>query len=160
MKGPKKEHVDDAWRISPFSDLSGKGGYLADGRWHNRGRPVSYLSPSPPGALIETLVHLDLGPDSQTPENYQLLRVGFNRDVLVEELEDGDYPEDWIDNLPATREIGDDWLERGDSLLLKVPSRVMQDASNYLFNPQHPDADAATVEAITRDFDPRLFKLR
>tara|TARA_R110001592_G_scaffold45386_2_gene145087 strand:+ start:719 stop:1201 length:483 start_codon:yes stop_codon:yes gene_type:complete len=160
VKGPKKEHVNEAWRVSPFPDLSGKGGYLADGRWHNRGRPVSYLSPSAPGALIETLVHLDLDPEGNPPESYQLLRVEFAREVLVEELEGGDYPEDWIDNLPATREIGDEWLERGDSLLLKVPSRVMPDASNYLFNPQHPDANAASVEAITRDYDPRIFKIR
>lgn len=35
--------------------------------------------------------------------------------------------------------IGEDWLERRESAVLKVPSSIIQKESNYLFNINHQD---------------------
>ena len=62
------------WRISNHADLSGEGGRRVGGRWHERGRPVVYLSEHPALALLENLVHLEI--DSEDlPSGYQLLTV-------------------------------------------------------------------------------------
>jgi RES domain-containing protein len=50
------------WRLTrrPHADLSGRGGELADGRCHTRGRPIVYCAASAALALLEARVHLDL----------------------------------------------------------------------------------------------------
>jgi RES domain-containing protein len=48
------------WRISNYADLSGEGGRRAEGRWHERGRPVVYLAEHAALALLETMVHLEI----------------------------------------------------------------------------------------------------
>ncbi|MCY1395164.1 RES domain protein [compost metagenome] len=62
------------WRISAFADLTGRGGFLAGGRWHTAGRPVVYLAATPAGATLEILVHLEIDQED-FPETLQLLRV-------------------------------------------------------------------------------------
>ena len=62
------------WRISNHADLSGEGGRRVGGRWHERGRPVVYLSEHPALALLENLVHLEIDPED-LPSGYQLLTV-------------------------------------------------------------------------------------
>ena len=160
MKTPKRESVPDLWRISPFKDLSGKGGYFAAGRWHTQGRPISYLAGTPTGAMLETLVHVDLPEGSEPPETYQLLRAHFDDEVSLIELTDDELQDDWEENTEYTQELGNQWLSEGQSLLLRIPSRVMPYSNNYLLNPEHPDAELAKVEAQEFPYDPRLLKNR
>jgi len=58
------------WRISKFADLSGKGGELVSGRWHNKGHPIVYCADHPSTALLEMIVHMN---PANIPESYQLL---------------------------------------------------------------------------------------
>jgi RES domain-containing protein len=37
------------------------------------------------------------------------------------------------------RELGDRWLKRGKTVILRVPSAVVPSESNYLLNPAHDD---------------------
>ena len=60
------------WRISNHGDLSGRGGLRAAGRWHCAGRPIVYLAEHPASALLEVLVHFDIGDVSALPVAYQL----------------------------------------------------------------------------------------
>jgi len=143
------------WRISPFADLSGRGGVLASGRWHSAGRPVVYLAETPAGAMLETLVHLELDPED-VPDTYQLLRVDVPEDaslVVATELEAG-----WEEDHAATQAVGNLWLEEGESLLLRVPSAIMPHTRNYLLNPAHHEASDVDFEAERWQFDKRLLK--
>ena len=54
------------WRISAYADLSGTGGLRVSGRWHQAGRPVVYAATSPPGAMLEVLVHLEIDPEDRS----------------------------------------------------------------------------------------------
>ncbi|MBF7142605.1 MULTISPECIES: RES family NAD+ phosphorylase [Pseudomonas] len=143
------------WRISAFSDLSGRGGFLVGGRWHTVGNPVVYMAGTPSGALLEVLVHMEVDQED-FPENLQLLRVDLPNEASVLPavvLQPG-----WQSAPDVTRSIGDDFLRSNAALLLPVPSAVMPHTMNYLFNPLHPDAGSATVTAELFSLDSRLIK--
>ena len=145
------------WRISNYADLSGSGGLLHRGRWHNRGRPVVYLAESAAGALLETLVHIEASHPSELPHSYQLLEVEVPKAAKVldvaEPLGDG-----WQQEPSATRRIGDQWLAAQVSLVLRVPSAVVGGRTfKVLMNPAHPQAQTCRVVSVTRHpFDGRL----
>ena len=141
------------WRVSNYADLKGVGGIKRAGRWHSVGRPVVYLAEHPALALLETLVHLDIETIDELPDMYKLLKVELadppSLIVLEEALEDE----------AASRQLGDDWLRGGHSLLLQVPSVLVPESSNFLFNPSHIDAAKAQILA-NHDwpFDKRFVK--
>ena len=144
------------WRISNHADLTGTGGLLHRGRWHNRGRPVVYLAQSAASALLEVLVHIEASHPSELPRQYQLLEVepppdSSSIDAAVP-AEEG-----WQRDLAVTRRIGDQWLASGASLLLRVPSAVVGRTFNVLLNPGHPQAPACRILSVTTyPFDARL----
>ena len=56
-----------------------------------------------------------------------------------------------------TRELGAKWLREKASVVLKVPCAIGPQASNYVFNPLHPDASHFTiVQTYTYPFDMRI----
>ncbi|MCB1946577.1 MAG: RES family NAD+ phosphorylase, partial [Thauera sp.] len=64
---------------------------------------------------------------------------------------------DWSVGSAASQCIGDDWLARGTSLLLRVPSVVVPVGWNYLLNPAHPDARRVATRRIEYRPDARLW---
>jgi RES domain-containing protein len=142
------------WRISNHADLSGEGGLRASGRWHTKGRRVVYLADHPASALIEIMVHLEI--DAQDlPSRYQLLGIDVPDEIAIARADT--LPETWREQTALTREQGDAWLRGGDTALLQVPSSIVPDTSNYLFNPAHADAAGISIaSAVRAAFDPRL----
>jgi RES domain-containing protein len=143
----------ELWRISNYADLSGIGGLRAAGRWHSQGRRIVYLADHPSSALLEMLVHMDR---DLMPATYQLLRIVVPADIATETIHE-ELPPDWRSQTLTSREIGDRWLDRSTSGLLRVPSAISAKGNNYLMNPEHPDAaKVAVAEIIKAPFDPRL----
>ncbi len=70
-------------------------------------------------------------------------------------------PPDWHLTPPkATQRIGDEWIARKASLVLRVPSAIIPNDHNYLINPQHPLFDLERVAPAERfHFDDRLASL-
>lgn len=138
-----------AWRLSrvPFADLSGEGARRYGGRWNRPGRPVVYAASSAALAVLEVRVHLDLPPEL-LPDDYLLLTIDTG-DLAIEEVVG--LPDD-----PAA--FGDAWLRDQRSPVLQVPSLIVPESSNILFNPAHPDAGRAGIVARRRFvFDRRLW---
>lgn len=152
------------WRISNHTDLSGTGGLLHSGRWHNRGRPVVYLTCSTAAALLEALVHIEASRAGELPRRYQLLEVEVPEGAPVADavLPDNALSTDgWQAELATTRRCGDQWLASGASLLLRVPSAVVGRTFNALLNPAHPQAAACRVISVGHyPFDDRLLASR
>jgi RES domain-containing protein len=141
------------WRISRHRDLSGRGGVLIAGRWHHAGRPVVYLADSPAGALLEVCAHTSSG---DVPPAFTLLKVSGppspRKEIRLTDLGSG-----WIDRPALTRDLGSAWLEWAGSALLRVPSALVPETYNYLFNPLHAQAARFAIEASFRfPFDQRL----
>ena len=144
------------WRISNHADLKGIGGLKSKGRWHNRGAPIVYLSDSPALAMLEVLVHFDLG-FNEIPDNYQLLEVEYHQRKGVSRLKESSLAFGWQVEEDVTREIGDEWLRGSSSVLLRGPSALVPHSFNYLFNPKHPLAiEAEVISASMHPYDPRF----
>jgi RES domain-containing protein len=60
-------------------------------------------------------------------------------------------PENWRAGPPLTslRQTGDQWVLKGQSLILKTPSTVMPLESNYILNPAHHDITAVSVISVS-----------
>ena len=141
------------WRISRFADLSGKGGELVAGRWHEKGTRVVYCADHPSTALLEMLVHLN---PANVPETFQLLKIECPDRLLP----DGAFSREIqgsVHDIGFTRAFGMRWLQQNSDCLLLVPSAVMPAASNMLLNPSHPDAETISIaETFQYPFDRRL----
>ncbi len=141
------------WRISRHRDLTGEGGLRAPGRWHHAGQPIVYLAESPASALLEVCVHTSA---NDVPPDFTLLKIGgpgFAFPSIAQQV----LPADWRARLEATRDLGTAWLRRNESALLKVPSALVPETANFLFNPMHPDAVSFQIEDVfTYPFDVRL----
>ncbi len=142
------------WRISRHRDLDGLGGLRAPGRWHERGLPVVYLAETAAGALLEVCVHTAA---NDVPPSYTLLEVTVPTTTRVETISVDSLPQDWSDDLEATRAIGSEWLRSMRSALLRVPSILVPATFNVLLNPAHLDSKQIAITSVVKyPFDPRL----
>jgi len=143
------------WRISRHHDLRGIGGLKAAGRWHYAGHPIVYLAETPASALLDVCVHTSA---NDVPPEFTLLKIeGPDFDVPL--LSVDNLPDDWRTRLEVTRDLGTSWLDKNESALLCVPSAIVPETMNYLFNPAHRKAaEFHIVEAIAYPFDRRLKK--
>ena len=141
------------WRISKHRDLSGMGGLRAAGRWHHAGRPIVYLAESPAAALLEVCVHTSA---NDVPPEFTLLRIE-GPDIELPSVRLQNLPNGWYTHVEATRDVGSAWLEKNESVILRVPSAIVPETMNCLFNPAHQKAkEFEIVEAMGYPFDPRL----
>ena len=128
---------------------------IASARWHTAGRPVVYLAENPSSALLENLVHLELEEEDR-PASYQMLKIAVEPGVIAEAVQ-GELRAGWKTEEAATRAIGDAWLERGETALLRVPSVLTPETWNWVLNPRHPDAARLRVVHIESPlYDSRL----
>lgn len=147
------------WRIFKSrrvrSAFDGEGARLYGGRWNSPGTRVVYVAGSASLAVLEVLVHLG---DAGVLSSYSLCAVEFD-DGLIEPLDRSGLPADWR-SYPAPsglRGIGDAWVRSQSSVVLEVPSAVVERESNYLINPEHPDFASLNVgEPEPFEFDSRL----
>ena len=146
------------WRISNYLTLDGVGGLKASGRWHSRGRPIVYCALEPASALLEMLVCLEI--DMQDwPTTYRLLKIEIPDAIGRERLPLRTLPAGWRGDPGATRRIGDDWLLKGRSAVLLVPSAIVPVAESVLINPAHAKAaDIRLLQSQKHALDPRLVR--
>jgi len=132
----RKQHASDP--------LSGRGGLLASGRWHPKGRRIVYTSSTLSLAALEILVHTDR--DLLSGDLVQV-EIDLPNDVEREVIEPNALPRNWR-RYPAPaplQRLGADWLDRGHTAVLEVPSAVILQENNYLLNPLHPHAHRIRV---------------
>jgi RES domain-containing protein len=147
------------WRISNYSDLSGKGSRGAASRWHSPGRSIVYLAESAAGALLEHVVQLtDRDAGGKLPRSYQLLQITVPEECRMQSL--SKLPQaDWQAHPELTRAMGDAWLTAAETPLARVPSAIVPLTWNYLLNPEHPDAQRLQVaEVIKEQLDTGIFR--
>lgn len=141
------------WADSAFE---GEGARLNGSRWVPRGHAAVYTSDSVSLAVLEMLSHMQV-------KHIQHLFVRFEVDIpdelIREEVVLPDLPKDWVrrQNDPYLQNVGVDWLRRGESLALVVPSAIVPMQSNVLINPHHPDFVQIHIgEPTPFEMDPRL----
>ena len=58
-------------------------------------------------------------------------------------------PDNWQDDVEATRAVFEHFRAEAKSPILTVPSIVIAHGCNHLINPAHPDASAIAVRSAT-----------
>ncbi len=141
-----------------INDLSGTGARIYGGRWNHVGYPMVYSSSSRSLAALEFLVHV---PMALAPENLSIAEIIITEDNIKKELITvNELPADWRD-YPAPEQladIGTKWIKSKSSLLLNIPSAVVDKEINTLINPLHPDIKCVILDNIEKfRFSSRLF---
>ena len=150
----KARHITTAW--------DGRGAAATGGRWNSPGTPVVYTASSRALAMLEILVHL-AGADVLSA--YVAIQIDFE-ESQVTVLGASELPPNWqaYPHPPETRAIGDDWVARLRTPVLRVPTAVVPFALeqlplevNYLLNPNHPEfARLRSGPPLPFGLDPRL----
>jgi len=146
-----------AWRITradyQTTAMDGEGASLYGGRWNQPGTRMVYLAESKSLAAMEIVVHVDR---SLLSVPYIAIPVEF-ADEACQELYP--LPQGW-DHMVApvsAMQAGDDWVKSRSSILLRVPSAIVNGEWNYLLNPAHPDIQSVRIgKPESFAFDSRL----
>ncbi|WP_413668907.1 RES family NAD+ phosphorylase [Mucilaginibacter sp. Mucisp86] len=150
----------NVYRISQTKYARDRKGSGIDGRWNSLGQYMIYTGGSLALSCLEKLAHspgtaLYAGDFSviifQIPDNLPIFEITVNK---LQRLN-----ADWhkVINYPVTQLLGDTWLRKMETAVLKVPSAIIDLEYNYLLNPAHPDYNKITIGSVSKfTFDPRL----
>lgn len=135
---------------------SGKGGLVASGRWHRRGRLVTYAAASLALATLEQLGRVNV-----LERLKQMVYAPAELDTAaIWTPPEDELPAGWDQRPPgaASQAYGEQWLARAHSVALRVPSVILPEGYNYVINPAHPDFEEAlhVYEARPLHLDPRI----
>jgi RES domain-containing protein len=115
-KGPLR-----AYRIAHarFELFDGTGAAFGGARWNSKGQRVIYASESYATALLETLVHSNLG---RVPKGFAFIEIDIPKEVEIEEITADDLPGWDAPDCIASREFGGRWYDERRTAVLVVPS--------------------------------------
>lgn len=138
-----------------IKDLTGIGAKTVGGRWNQKGTAVLYTSSSAALSALEVLVHL---PAAYFPDHMSLATIEIPDNEIIT-LDVKELPKNW-NKIPPPAElqlITKLWIEKNDSLGLKIPSIVIPKEKNIILNPLHPQFhQVKIIEIEAFDFDTRL----
>lgn len=108
------------------------------GRWNHKGVGVVYASESRSLATVEFLVHVSI---PYIPSALSIASVEIPDRIRPKTVSMSMLPNDWRDYPAISRlmDIGTKWILSNASLMLKVPSSVVEHEFNILINPLHHD---------------------
>lgn len=138
------------------SEPDGFGASQFGGRWNSPGNAVVYTSDSRALATLEILVHAEAFGFIES--SYVVRSFEFD-EQLAGNLDRDDLPAGWNADVvnESSLSSGDDWIAKGPTPVLRVPSVVVPDEFNYLLNPRHPDFSRIEIsDASPFDIDQRL----
>src|SRR5437016_5587186 len=150
-----------AWRIIKRNyahhAFDGEGSRLYGSRWTSPGHPIAFAAETLSLAVLEVLVHLQ---SSAPLADYVTFTVDFSA-RLVEDLDPAILPIHWRDYPapPAVRTLGDAWVRRSSSCLLRVPSTIIPHEHNVVINSAHSHFAQLLIKGpISLDLDPLVFR--
>jgi RES domain-containing protein len=141
-----------------IDDLSGTGARLHGGRWNRKGTAVIYTATNRALATVEYLVHLPL---SLLPNDLSIVTLEIPDRIHIKAVELGALPPNWRDYPapPTLGALGTEWAMAFETLLLRVPSAVVEHEWNMLINPGHPEMTQVQIAAVEPySFDARLLR--
>jgi len=139
------------------NDISGNGAKLNGARWNSLGVPMLYTTEYISLAVLEMLVHTQF---TDYSIQLSLLYIDMPENVPIKEINLNKLKDNWTNDIEYTRFIGDEFIKQKQSLILKVPSAVVQEEHNYLINPLHVEFKKMNIHK-TKTFNPdkRLFSI-
>lgn len=150
-----------AFRIARarFDLFDGVGAAREGARWNSIGQRVIYASESYATALLEILVHSNLG---RVPKGFAVIEIEIPAEVEIEEISAGDLL-GWDEpDCETSRKFGSLWYDERRTAVLVVPSVAAGGRQrNVLINQEHAQFQllSASVPSLVK-WDARLFRRR
>jgi RES domain-containing protein len=136
-------------------DLTGEGSRLFGGRWNHIGIPCLYSSESRALALLEYSVNIEV---NSIPRALSMVTINIPEDKILE-VKTPSMPGNWK-AAPApteTKDYGTGILSELKSLIIKIPSAIIEEEFNYLINPLHKDIlKVKVIEIVNFIYDLRI----
>src|SRR5690606_27974926 len=135
----------------------GTGAGLYGGRWNPVGTRLLYAAEHRSMALCEMMVNLDT---ILIKQNFDLITIEIPDTLSIKKLNKRQLPKNWNERMISanTQVVGKKFVLENKFLGLEVPSVVIPEESNLLFNPMHEDfGKIKIVERKQFIFDERLF---
>ncbi|WP_316839523.1 RES family NAD+ phosphorylase [Pedobacter gandavensis] len=107
-------------------------------RWNPNDSSVIYTAGSRSLACLENVVHRN---QFGLNNSFQVMTIEIPDDLGIASISLKTLPEDWVtfEQMYLTQELGENWISKNKTAVLKVPSSIIPAESNYLINPNHPD---------------------
>ena len=136
------------------SDLTGNGAKLFGGRWNEPGFSALYTTENISLAVLEILVHAG---NNHIPSQYMILKIEIPENSSVTAISKAKLKKNWKDDVEISRFIGNEFIKNKHSLVLKVPSAIVDEENNFILNPAHPEMKKVKIKWVKPfRFDKRL----
>lgn len=126
------------------------------GRWNTSGKKVIYCAESIPLAFLENMVRRQ---GAGFNDDFKIMIIEIPDNLKITVINVPDLADGWRDfeDYSKCQPFGDQWYEEGKTTVLKVPSAVLPDCSNYLLNTVHADfRRIQLIETTNLIPDPRI----
>ena len=125
-------------------------------RWNSKDVKMIYTASTRALACLENVVHRSaLG----LQQNFRTMVIEIPDHLFSTVIDKEELPANWhlFQNYPLTQTMGDSWIQKAETAVLKIPSAIIAEESNYLLNPAHEDfKKIELVRTEPFDFDPRI----
>ena len=142
------------WKYA--NDISGEGSAIFGGRWNPISLKALYTSQSISLCILEILARTQL---NMHPAGYQLITIEFpGSDITI--IKPGELKAGWKQHIEYTQWIGEEFLKNNSSLVLQVPSAIVEKESNFLLNPLYKNYKQVKIlNTEPLDLDQRLMQI-
>jgi rhodanese-related sulfurtransferase/RES domain-containing protein len=100
------------------------------------GRRIIYAAETYAGAMLEALIHANIG---RLPKTQSWIEILIPKGIRIEEARAADLPGWDAADQRASRRYGDRWYDERRTAILLVPSIVARPERNIAINQEHPD---------------------
>jgi RES domain-containing protein len=110
----------------------------AENRWNKENEYVIYTGGSRSLSTLELVVHRAA---IKITIPYKLMVISIaDEPELIKEVKGSDLPSNWRTEAAYSvlQELGSKWYQEKESLVLKVPSALIPQESNFVINTRHP----------------------
>lgn len=129
-----------------------------EGRWNSKGKLVLYASENIATSLLENIIYRT---GTGFNNDYKIMVI-YHPEEHIEQIITSNLPKDWrsLESYDQLQKIGDSWYDEQRSLCLKVPSSILPDNYNVIFNTTHPEfKNVKLIDVLDYEPDERLEKL-
>jgi RES domain-containing protein len=118
------------------------------GRWASAGKKVIYAAESIALALLENMVRRQ---GVGFNDDFKIVVIEIPDDIAIHIIKPGELKAGWRNFREYTicQVIGNKWFDAQDTCILKVPSAVIPESSNYVINTLHPDFKRIKIVQIS-----------
>jgi len=124
-------------------------------RWNSNGIFMVYAASSRALACLENAVHRS---GEGLNKSFRSMVIHIPDDLEIAAVTRDELSMEWknFDQQFETQLIGDEWVKKRQSAILKVPSAIIWEENNYLINPVHEDFSRIKLASV----DPFIFDSR